>query len=716
MAQGNWKSVVVGLIGLLSLAGTARAGVYVFGNSTDWYAAGMTAVDNGAYNTGLKLDTAVTSRLQAVDRQGWGYPTIPAGYWAGAEWTAPTNEVVTKIEITGYHAGDDPADPTWGFAVLGGTAAGTATDRTVMSGTGTQTQPGGALAYNSTGTLGPIDGITKLQFRALIALKDTQVASFPVAGFGYFGAINYIKITTVVVGHQYVFSNDTDWFAAGMTDVNNGVYGTGLKIDTAVTNRLQAIDRQGWGYPTIPAGYWAGAEWTAPDGEVITKVEITGYHRADNPADPDWGYGVYAGGPTGSITAVTLMTGTGTESSNGALAYSNSATPSVLSGLTRLQFQSLVALKDNLVASYPIGGYGYFGAINYIKITTAIPQPDQNVAFEIPEIGPIVIDGDISNWPASIPWSQPYIAWNGTGLPSTTTRAKFAWNQAQNLLYVAIQTDEASIHAGGHAVVGVSTSRTNAAFTGDGATQLAFDILSGHTVAIMNEIDYYANKYDHSWPGWHSGTQDVQAAFSVNNDVYTYEIAIPLWTNWVTMAEKTVLSVGDVIYLYSILEDKLEGGNGTNLTYNGNPNFAMTNGFKFASALTLGATVAMPTPTPTPTSTRIPGDANNDGRVNVSDLGILAAHYGLTAGVAWEQGDFNNDGTVNVSDLGMLAANYGFGTGSSLDFDADARALGLPADAKAETPELSTLGCASAGLPLVAGLLLLGLCLIKLDE
>jgi hypothetical protein len=113
----------------------------------------------------------------------------------------------------------------------------------------------------------------------------------------------------------------------------------------------------------------------------------------------------------------------------------------------------------------------------------------------------------------------------------------------------------------------------------------------------------------------------------------------------------------------------------------------------------------------------IPGDANKDGKVDVSDLGILAANYGATAGATWETGDFNNDNKVDVSDLGILAANYGTGTGAALDFNADAKALGLAADnAKEETPATSALACGSVGLPLIAGLMLMGLLLVKLDE
>jgi len=60
------------------------------------------------------------------------------------------------------------------------------------------------------------------------------------------------------------------------------------------------------------------------------------------------------------------------------------------------------------------------------------------------------------------------------------------------------------------------------------------------------------------------------------------------------------------------------------------------------------------------TATLNGGDANRDGVVDVSDLGILAAHYGGQEN-NWGAGDFNGDGSTEVSDLGILAANYGFG-------------------------------------------------------
>ena len=55
-----------------------------------------------------------------------------------------------------------------------------------------------------------------------------------------------------------------------------------------------------------------------------------------------------------------------------------------------------------------------------------------------------------------------------------------------------------------------------------------------------------------------------------------------------------------------------------------------------------------------------PGDANNDGAVNVGDLGILAGNWGAQGTLRWAQGDFNKDGVINVGDLGVLAGRWGW--------------------------------------------------------
>ena len=59
------------------------------------------------------------------------------------------------------------------------------------------------------------------------------------------------------------------------------------------------------------------------------------------------------------------------------------------------------------------------------------------------------------------------------------------------------------------------------------------------------------------------------------------------------------------------------------------------------------------------------GDANLDGRVDVSDLAILAANYRKHVTGGWSMGDFNDDGVVDVKDLALLAANYRHSLGST---------------------------------------------------
>jgi hypothetical protein len=56
------------------------------------------------------------------------------------------------------------------------------------------------------------------------------------------------------------------------------------------------------------------------------------------------------------------------------------------------------------------------------------------------------------------------------------------------------------------------------------------------------------------------------------------------------------------------------------------------------------------------------GDANNDGAVNVGDLGILAGNWQQVTvlGKSWQEGDFTGDDVVNVGDLGVLAGAWGW--------------------------------------------------------
>ena len=60
----------------------------------------------------------------------------------------------------------------------------------------------------------------------------------------------------------------------------------------------------------------------------------------------------------------------------------------------------------------------------------------------------------------------------------------------------------------------------------------------------------------------------------------------------------------------------------------------------------------------------LPGDANKDGKVDGSDVTILAGNWQAGVGapdpstVTWEMGDFNGDGQVDGSDVTILAGNW----------------------------------------------------------
>jgi len=52
------------------------------------------------------------------------------------------------------------------------------------------------------------------------------------------------------------------------------------------------------------------------------------------------------------------------------------------------------------------------------------------------------------------------------------------------------------------------------------------------------------------------------------------------------------------------------------------------------------------------------GDANRDGRVDLTDFGILKANYQTEVG-AWTVADFNGDGQVGSSDFAILKQHFG---------------------------------------------------------
>ncbi len=92
------------------------------------------------------------------------------------------------------------------------------------------------------------------------------------------------------------------------------------------------------------------------------------------------------------------------------------------------------------------------------------------------------------------------------------------------------------------------------------------------------------------------------------------------------------------------------------------------------------------------------GDANLDGQVDISDLGILATNW-QTPG-DWPQADFDYSGFIDISDLGRLATNWQVGVGSPLgpSFDVALASFGLPGASVPEPTSVGMLGMAVLGL------------------
>ncbi len=146
----------------------------------------------------------------------------------------------------------------------------------------------------------------------------------------------------------------------------------------------------------------------------------------------------------------------------------------------------------------------------------------------------------------------------------------------------------------------------------------------------------------------HSAGNSSDAPFTISGlgDAETINITLaPTSYNLQEVVIEGSSLVGDTFYDVPVVDGVASGviGNGTGVV-----------------VVLKGMTISIPV-----LDELIPGDANEDGAVDVTDLGILATNYGAASGKTWGEGDFNDDGAVNVTDLGVLATYYGTGTAAA---------------------------------------------------
>lgn len=124
--------------------------------------------------------------------------------------------------------------------------------------------------------------------------------------------------------------------------------------------------------------------------------------------------------------------------------------------------------------------------------------------------------------------------------------------------------------------------------------------------------------------------------------------ANPFIINWNdALATVENEQIGVVAYLtFKVKENAASGASALSITYNPNDvfDFNMTN----VEFLTKDGTITI-------AGAYLPGDVNNDGKVNVRDLGALQQHInGWDTAINEAAADVTGDGKINVRDLGLL--------------------------------------------------------------
>ena len=94
----------------------------------------------------------------------------------------------------------------------------------------------------------------------------------------------------------------------------------------------------------------------------------------------------------------------------------------------------------------------------------------------------------------------------------------------------------------------------------------------------------------------------------------------------------------------------------------------------------------------------LPGDANIDGVVDLTDLSVILNNFGSVT-VSWTSGNFDNDSAVDLTDLSAVLNNFGGRASSSADVPTGAGGVthGVTTELLSVAATASTLGVVKAG-------------------
>lgn len=353
------------------------------------------------------------------------------------------------------------------------------------------------------------------------------------------------------------------------------------------------------------------------------------------------------------------------------------------------------------------------GFINVIDVTVASKPEPESVIYRGDDS--VVVDGDLSEWKASefIPMNK--ISYGTSVIEEAAYAAR--WNGMSHQFYIAVKVKDPNLVLSDNYIDWESQDGIEVYVhtTGDQPYDYSQTQSSAQQYILGIKENRTGNPHNDVWYTL-GGVRDVlgdensfDAAGVVEIDGVSGEP-----TGWlfyelkVTAYEYLGLTIGNSI-ISPLAAGNIVGVDVTACDLNDNgfgmmaPN-SLTNKYSDWRRISLHKL-----------EESIPGDANYDKKVDVGDLGILAANYGGSE-KNWSQGDFNNDGKVDVGDLGILAANYGTDA-SGADFDADFAKVFCADKADEEIQEeTSNSICSGLGLPMIAGFILAGLMLVKVKD